>query len=772
MNSKKKKDEKPLTKKELRRLEKERKLEEERKAKEAEEARIAEERRLYEEELERKRQEELAYQQAEAARLKEEAAAGVQDELLFQQSMQQVIKATKEKKDWEDYLMCQETVNIEREQEINMFIVMLEESGIKDFKEFEKLLDGIDEALELVRRIHLRLLDCICTPDPKLESSLLRNADKLVELARNKCRQLHSFVLHAAESIVAQKLKEIRAATTEAATKSSKSNDNKPEVQITYKRRHVSIAYWIMAFENSGIRPTPIDLKDLGFMTDLPKAFFSKKLVLFGVKFNDNMLNYRGFFRYREKPNVEHQVRSQYWPVEGFVEIGCLNVLPESKELGDVVVKRLFRLEESLQFLSIPTMEGASTNFRIYFFVADSRRLEEKEDTVLCYWDQGKNMWSREGLGSVFHEINDYKRRLMVTSFVPSMAPFCMMQPIMIHMPYNNFVLRRISPGALKLDIMTTKVFLSIKIRPKTVTVASTNLKCLAFLHKRVFTPSELLLLLAEANVLLIPRIHDLLNGHRQDVEDYQSVKSIGQIEAQKESKEEMKPAVTEAKGEEQEQSQPDVASAVQNQQSLTQQPIQNQNPPTQSNSPPSQMSQNIPPSADSLPAKLAQREKPVLQHQRTNTLSDSTSALKQGIKSLDLAEFVTDEICRNVTSFYIQLSKFNCQAGYSSVILSVMENPGMIEELPKESISKLKNVHFTARKCELLKISEESESMSFERYPNTVSHLNLKVLCNSYPTEMEVSSQTTMTYTEEELLLMDTLRQLIRPMDLIAFSN
>lgn len=50
-----------------------------------------------------------------------------------------------------------------------------------------------------------------------------------------------------------------------------------------------------MAFENSGIKPTPIMFKEVNAMSDVPKAFFSKKMIMFILRFNSNFLDFHKF---------------------------------------------------------------------------------------------------------------------------------------------------------------------------------------------------------------------------------------------------------------------------------------------------------------------------------------------------------------------------------------------------------------------------------------------------------------------------------------------
>jgi len=281
-----------------------------------------------------------------------------------------------------------------------------------------------------------------------------------------------------------------------------------------------------------------------------------------------------------------------------------------------------------------------------------------------------------------------------------------------------------VRPLVLKLDIMTSKVFLSIKIKPGTVTVCSTNLKCLSFLQKKVLPPSELLLQLAEANVLLVPRIHNILNERKADTFGSKTG-SQARISAQP-------PAIAPVQ---------DVDAAA------TDAPVIKEGDPIA----------EIPKPTEIAPPKEQK---------------DKFSVLKNGCKSFELSDFVTEEICRNALQFYVQLSKFNCQAGRDSVILSTMPNPNSVDIVSKEALFKLRNVHYSLRKCELLKVSEEDEVLSFERAAGTVSHLNLQTLCLTNPSEMGVSEPISDAMTEQDFLLVDTLKRLIQPMDLISYCN
>lgn len=724
MNAKKKNEKaKPLTKKELRKLEKERKIEEERLLREAEEQRIKEEQRKIEEELEKKRQELIKYQKEEEIRLGEEYSQFQPHNIVYKQSLDAAVKGMNENIRWKEYLMCNQEIQLERESELNLFLMTLSETIITDFKTFDVLLNVIDSGLDVIKQINARMIDFMSNPNHEKEKKFLGFNEKILKLILKKFKEIHSFILHMADGIVAQKLQEIKNGQNEGAVKTNKTNENKPEIQISYKRKNFALAYWIMAFENSGIRPTPIDFKDLSFMSDLPKAFFSKKLIMYGIKFFSNTLNYKRFFKYRSKPNIISQIKSEFWPVEGFTDMGCLNILPESNQIGELVVKQLFKLKESLQPMVIPTMEGTNTNFRIYMLISESKNLEEKEEVFVSYYDKTKKMWSKDGLGLIFHEINEYKKRYQITAYVPMIAPFCLMQSIMFHLPYQNFLLKRCRADMLLFDIEFKNDMISFKILPGSVMVKSTTLNCLSHLKDKSFSPSEMLIQLAESNVLLIPRYHSLINEHAMDVIDDQI----------------LKPEI----------SSKNVIDGPKSKQSFNENASESQTP---DKSDPSLNSPAIP---------VSVKEEPI---------SDQ-KILQNGLKDFDLNDFVIEEICRNSLNFYIKLSKFNFSAGRDKVVLGFKENMSMERNIEQKDLLSFRNVLFSNKKCELLKSEEDQDVFSFDRVDGTVSHLNFKMLSEKYADSFQNVSSNNM-YTNEEFLLIDTLYRLLKPMDLIAFSN
>jgi hypothetical protein len=728
-----KKVEPKLTKKQLRELAKQKKLEEERKIREEQERVIAEERRKREEELERIRLAELKYRQEESVRLKEEESQYVAFFINFNHNKEKSARSFKEKLEWQRYVNCAEIYSVEKESDINMVITLLKEKRITDEKTLNELLDMMDQGLEIVTKVNIKIVELISTNQTELIKRYKENRGRVFKIIRQKMKEVHCYILQISENIVNKKLNDLKKNQPELTSKPGKGNELKPEIQLGYKRNNFAVAYWIMAFENSGIKPTPINFKELGVMSDVPKAFFSKKLIMFSVRYNSNFIDVHKIDIPRVVENKMKFDSSMMHspvmdlPLNGHFEIGCLNHISDSKQIGEFAIKRLHNVKESLKRMSIPNVEGTSSNFKIYILPDAMTTIEEIENSGIYYYDRSKKLWTRENIASLKSEFNEELDQDQLIASVPVMAPYTLTEPIASHFPFKNFKLEKMQNGVIKFDLQSLRIELNFEIGEGYIKLLSSSTDTLNQLENVEMRPHEMLFKLAECNVLLMPKINFDLNN--LNPKDYATIfeEPIKIVESKK---------------------------------------------PLEDSEASQFLKDTDTPHPDEIKTEKTAEESPVIDTNNAIIEKTHTSALKfliEGFKNSDVEDYCMNEIVRHCLRFSIKMSKWNSASGRETVVLKIREAYTSEAKSSPGEVGDWKTVLMSNNKCELLALTDESEAFSFTRIENTVSHLNFFVLVKNYPHLFNYYSVSE-DFTERDLLLVDTLHRFLKPMCLFSF--
>jgi hypothetical protein len=720
------KTEPKLTKKQLRELAKQKKLEEERRIREEQERIVAEEKRKREEELEPIRQAELKYRQEEAFRLKSEEEEYLSFFIAFMHNKDRVSKGFKENLEWKRYVDCQEIYKVERQSDINMMTTLLKEKRITDEKSLNCMLDMIDQALEFVVKINVKIMELVASGSQDSVQSYIESRRLVFKTVRQKLKQVHCFVLQIAENLVEKKLADLRKNQTEVTSKPGKGSDLKPEVQLGYKRSNFAVGYWIMAFENSGIKPTPINFKELNAMSDVPKAFFSKKLAMFAVKFNSNFLDVHkigGTKNYESKfKNHGQFLLNPYttFPLNGFLEVGCLDLLSESKKIGDFEIKRLLNVNESLKRLAIPTVEGTNSNFKVYTFPDALTTLEEASPLDVFYYDRAKKIWTKENVASVKTDYNEELKKDEIVASVPIMAPYVLTEPLANHLPFQGLKIRRMENGNVKVSLETVKSEMKFEVGQGYVKLTHSSSENLTQVFNVEMRPHELLFKLAECGLLLVPHlIHHINGAHKIELpEDFDEISTNSQ-----------KPPTEE---------------------------LPTDNSPTEEGQPESTQE----------PQLLEETNQPT-----QKTYFRSLRQLVEGFKKPEVEEYCRNEVTRHSLRFAIRLSKWNADAGPEHVVLKIRENSLTETNQSTAQAGSWKTVLMSRNKCEILALDDNAKQFSIERKEGTVSHLNLFLLVKQYPQLFNYYTYSD-EFTNSDLLAIETLEMFLRPMQMFAFSS
>ena len=475
-----------MTKAQKRKLEKERKAEEERARLEEEALRLAEERRVADELAAKRKAEREAYRAAERERLSGEEKVYYPVQMDFRKKRDQLMKGHEKTESWNQYIDCSNEYDITKEADLNLMITLIDELPLSDEAGLNYLLNRLDEAEKVIADLEHYILELRSRGKPvKTYKSFIEAFGALID---QKFEQICNYITQNSENIVKAKLEEL---SNMEKTKTLKSNEMKPEVQLHYPKSYSQLAFYIMGFENSGIKTKPIAFGEFNVLSDMPRAFFSKKLVMAAKKLR------REYFALgsleRDNPHLKL--------VDGVVDIECIAYLPETRQVKNYQVKRVYGPNDRLDRLTYTALEGTSS-YKVYVALPKNLLVVPRDSLEVRYWSNDK--WTAEGIGEVLKEYHKELDRTFFAIPLPKMAPVAMMINRFAELPFKAFRIRRTGQKTVLFSLQTQRVELGIEVLPYKVRLVSTSQPKLEELLHKEFKPTELLYELQQLNVLLL----------------------------------------------------------------------------------------------------------------------------------------------------------------------------------------------------------------------------------------------------------------------------
>ena len=495
-----KKESKKLTKKQKRRLEKQRKLEEEIKKKEEEEKRAKEEDEKRHRDLLIKKEKKKKYREEEKKRLQLEEKKYFSVYLEISKLKEKVIREFKAEKEWKEYLKCENKYNIEKKMDLNLMIVLLKENKLENYEDLEEILEKIQNSEKIIEELEERILE-LKTQKTKNYREYEDYIEEIILVNKIKINQICNFIMQKTEKIISEKLKEEKNKKTNIKSKKS----DKPEILLIYKKKLIKLGFWIMGFENGGRGPKTIDYKELNLLSDIPKAFFSKRLVMIVKQFSHNYIDRKNFNKKLPKLRIIHTVS----------ELGCYKYLSDSKESSKYILKRYYNLNEDLE-----TIKDTTSNFKIYINLPNSLFLLSSDLLEFMFWKEEDQIWTKEGIGGVKKEFKKEKDKNFYAVSIPKMAPIAVMGNYNAEIPYQNFKIRRIGYRTILFNVETRRISLEFEITPGYVELVKIKNKQLSRFANQKLSPQKILLELKKSNIFLIPEIDYLSDGIRKKLED------------------------------------------------------------------------------------------------------------------------------------------------------------------------------------------------------------------------------------------------------------
>lgn len=483
----KKKEEKTLTKAQLRKLEKQKKEQEEKERIERE-AQAAEAQRLAREEFEAKRKaEKEAYRAAELERLQEEDKLYYPLQIEVRKKKETLQRAYDEVESWRKYLDCSHEYDVSSEADLNLMLVLIDELPLDDDRDLDILLARLDVAEDIIQGLekHIMLMRGRGKPIKVFRSFI----ESFAALLSRKFELITNYIAQNSEHKVLERVEELKSSDKIKAVKPA---DLKPEVQLGYAKRHSQLAYYIMGFENSGIKTKPVDFSDFNVMSDMPKVFFSKKLIMAAKKLC------REYFALG---SLEHDF-PYLRLVDGVVDVECLAYLPDTRPVKHFHVKRVYDPSERLERLPYTAVEGSSSSYKVYIAVPKDIITVPRDILEVRYFSDGK--WTAEGVGEVVKEYNKELDKTFYAVPLPKMAPVALLMDRFAELPFHSFKLRRVAADKLLFSLVTQRVELKFEVLPYAVQLVETSQPKLSHLLHAQFKPTDLLYELQKLNVLLL----------------------------------------------------------------------------------------------------------------------------------------------------------------------------------------------------------------------------------------------------------------------------
>lgn len=137
-------------------------------------------------------------------------------------------------------------------------------------------------------------------------------------------------------------------------------------------------------------------------------------------------------------------------------------------------------------------------------------------------------------------------------------------------------------------------------------------------------------------------------------------------------------------------------------------------------------------------------------------------------LKKEELETYTLKEVAKSCLQFHFQLSIWNSKAKNQSVIMRTRYNPEFDEEFHESTEKDWATVQFKIQKCKLLEVLENSAEFSKKRLGDSVSHLNMYFLVNKNKEKFCVQHYEE-NFTNEEMLLIDTILKFLQPIHLFA---
>lgn len=343
---------------------------------------------------------------------------------------------------WQRFVSCDDKADPNEEKDITRVISKFEEEIIPKKLEIENLLKSCQDAEDLNNELLIMKEKARIQDDRKQMEWCQSYVDKLRQITGIKLDYITEHLANNCDLLIANKHDDI---AKENANKNTRMGagvinpNEKPEVLITYAFNDIGYGNWTYGFEKSGPRPKPIDFKEIGIQSEVPRTMVANKLIMRVCWTSYDYLS-----------KVQYSKDSL---VGGIVDVSCYQFLGQPEKFKELVLKKIYVGQDALVRNQYPAPDTTGvinyqsvTPVKIHFTLPKYVFIGVNDKIKVALWDAATESWNTEHIEDV--KLDFDKKCLTVSTL--ELAPLAFVQERAIDFPYKSWKIRKTSMEASK----------------------------------------------------------------------------------------------------------------------------------------------------------------------------------------------------------------------------------------------------------------------------------------------------------------------------------
>lgn len=492
---------KKLTKKELKKLEKEEKLKQE-------QERIEKERIIKEKEeaIKKKLEEEERMQQE--IFIKEEIDRLFEEEKELKKSYYLslsnekflALKALKDNIDWDNYTECSDIPNVENISDINTILSELVTMKITKNIDYDNILKHIQLIEDLNKKLETAILEQIISENNSKYNLYLEYLKKGRSLIYQKLEYLTIDYLQNSDLYVENILNNEENKKNDKEDIKTKPLDQNKDIISLYKTNSIILPFFIQPTENTAQRR----MKHIDFYNNLITATPPMKLILDKIVIRPLWYEFNPYNNYNN--NYEYIIG-------GVLDIGVYNFKGIIRTQDDYKIKYIKSENElNKRIINLGNETGSSSVsqiFKLSYHIPDYVLITEKEKLKIYIWDFDTKAWSSDYVTDPSFNVDEKTGIKTVSVVMQKIGPIALIQNRNTDFPYRGFKIRSIAPDIIIFDLQTNRLDLSFQIHNEFVTLLDRNEKELSHISNKKMYVYDLITELKRSGILLEPTEND-----------------------------------------------------------------------------------------------------------------------------------------------------------------------------------------------------------------------------------------------------------------------
>jgi cancer susceptibility candidate protein 1 len=489
-----------LTKKQMRKLDRERQEELKRiQGEEEEKRRILEEERRRVKDARRKAKEEQ-FAIDEKGRLQGEEAELTSFLLKLRTQTFSAEKEVLERVEWDRFLACSEKVDPNCETDITSLLSKYSDVQIEEKLAVTHIFKITQEVEDLNKELErLKLKSIIDNSRIKIEW-----CDQYIQefrtITQSKIYSISAHYSNNCDLLLSKRIEEKKQIEASKYKGSGQMDPQmtKPEIMIINKSDDCKYGMWIFPFDKNGPRPKPIDFQELSIKVEVPRTLVAYKLMMRVLWTAYDYLSPKGW-----APEIA---------IAGIVDVKCYQFVGQPDDFKEYSIKRVFSDKDALCEWQYPmpnangVVDYSNTNpVRIYWVLPSYLYVNERDTIKAVLWDKEKCQWSNEHVDDVRY---NWETKALTAS-VLELAPLALYMPRNVDYPYKSWKVRCVDNDMAILDVVGRRLNLTFEVTPGFVVLRNRTEPELAHIVDKPFEPSNLLFEMRRCGINLLPEDED-----------------------------------------------------------------------------------------------------------------------------------------------------------------------------------------------------------------------------------------------------------------------